>query len=80
MQIMRTIIRIEDSYFNEMQQYREEYVNAEYDTMCDAYYNFSKSFNISVQNSIWYICESLYVHCNSYFGKMSFYNAYTFSF
>lgn len=52
MQIMRTIICMEDSDFNEMQQYGEEYVNAEYDTMCDAYYNFNKSFNIGVQNSI----------------------------
>lgn len=53
MQIMRTVIRIEDSDFNEMQRYEEEYVNAKYHTMCDAYYNFSKSFNISVQNDIY---------------------------
>lgn len=52
MQITQTIICMEDSSFNEMQQYGEEYVKAEYDIMYDAYYNFSKSFSINVQISI----------------------------
>lgn len=69
---MRTIIRIEDSDFNEMQQYEEEYVNARNMIQCVTRIIILVSHLASTCEILYDICESLYAYYNHYFGKMSF--------
>lgn len=69
---MQTIIRMEDSDFNEMQQYEEEYMNAYNMIQCVMRIIILVSHLASTCEILYDVCESLYAYCNHYFNKMRF--------